>query len=71
MDSEAEALMQDASASFMVGRTTMIITHRLSSLHYAVRIFILEDGHISQEGSYGEIVAWKRYLPASIRPTGS
>jgi ABC-type multidrug transport system fused ATPase/permease subunit len=51
--------MQDASASFVVGRTTMIITHRLSSLHYAVRIFIFEDGHISQEGSYEKLLPGK------------
>ena len=51
--------MQDASASFVVGRTTMIITHRLSSLHYAVPIFIFEYGHIIQEGSYEQLLPGK------------
>ena len=59
VDSEAEALMQDALASFMVGRTTIIITHRLSSLQQAERIFILEDGHISLEGSHEELLPGK------------
>jgi len=59
VDSEAEALIQDALASLMVGRTTIIIAHRLSTLHHAERIFILEDGHISQEGSHEELLSGK------------
>ncbi len=59
VDSEAEALIQEALASLMVGRTTIIIAHRLSSLHHAERIFILEDGHISQEGSHEELLSGK------------
>jgi subfamily B ATP-binding cassette protein MsbA len=57
VDSETEALIQDALANLMVGRTTIIIAHRLSSLHHAQRIFILEDGRISDEGSQQELLS--------------
>ena len=56
VDSEAEALIQDALANLMGGRTTLIIAHRLSTLHHAGRIIILEDGRIAEEGSHQELL---------------
>ena len=44
VDSEAESIIQEALGHMMGGRTTLIIAHRLSSLHQAERIVILEDG---------------------------
>jgi ABC-type multidrug transport system fused ATPase/permease subunit len=41
----------------MGGRTTLIIAHRLSSLHHAQRIVILEQGQISEEGTHQDLVA--------------
>ena len=57
VDSEAEALIQDALAKLMGGRTTLIIAHRLSTLHHAGRIAILEEGQIAEEGSHQELLA--------------
>ena len=57
VDSEAEALIQDALEHLTVGRTTLIIAHRLSSLHRARRIIILENGHITEEGSHQSLLA--------------
>jgi len=56
VDSEAEALIQDALANLMGGRTTLLIAHRLSTLHHADRIVILEDGRIAEEGSHEELL---------------
>ena len=56
VDSEAEALIQDALANLMGGRTTLLIAHRLSTLHHADRIIILEDGQIAEEGSHEELL---------------
>jgi subfamily B ATP-binding cassette protein MsbA len=57
VDSEAEALIQEALANLMEGRTTIIVAHRLSSLQHADRIVILEDGYIAEEGSPQELLA--------------
>jgi ATP-binding cassette, subfamily B, bacterial MsbA len=57
VDSEAEALIQEALANLMGGRTTIIVAHRLSSLQHANRIVILEDGYIAEEGSPQELLA--------------
>jgi ABC-type multidrug transport system fused ATPase/permease subunit len=57
VDSEAEALIQEALANLMGGRTTIIVAHRLSSLQHADRIVILEDGYIAEEGSPQELLA--------------
>ncbi len=57
VDSEAEALIQEALAHLMAGRTTLLIAHRLSSLQQAGRILVLEDGRIVEEGSHQALLA--------------
>jgi ABC-type multidrug transport system fused ATPase/permease subunit len=57
VDSEAEALIQEALANLMGGRTTLIIAHRLSSLNNANRVVVLEDGRITAEGSHQDLLA--------------
>jgi ABC-type multidrug transport system fused ATPase/permease subunit len=57
VDSEGEALIQEALTRLMGDRTTLVIAHRLSSLHQAERIAVLEDGHITQEGSHQVLLA--------------
>ena len=57
VDSEAEALIQEALANLMGGRTTLIIAHRLSSLNNANRVVVLEDGCITAEGSHQDLLA--------------
>jgi ATP-binding cassette subfamily B protein len=41
----------------MVGRTTVVIAHRLATVQRADRIIVLEHGHIVETGSHAELVA--------------
>src|SRR5919109_1886558 len=56
VDTENEALIQEALERLMVGRTTLIIAHRLSSVIGADRIAVLEHGSIVESGTHQELV---------------
>ena len=56
LDSESEYLVQKALEHLSKSRTTIIIAHRLSTVKKADRIFVLDQGHIIQEGSHQELI---------------
>lgn len=56
LDSASEALVQDALERLMMGRTTFIIAHRLSTVQHADRILVLEAGRLIQVGTHQELV---------------
>jgi ATP-binding cassette, subfamily B, bacterial len=56
VDTENEAVIQEALERLMTGRTTLIIAHRLSSVIGADRIVVLEEGVIVQSGTHQELV---------------
>jgi ABC-type multidrug transport system, ATPase and permease components len=56
LDSESEALVQEALERLMEGRTTFIIAHRLSTVQTADRLFVLDDGRIVQRGTHDELM---------------
>ncbi len=55
LDSEAEALIQQALDALMKGRTTFAIAHRLSTVMNADEILVIEDGKIVERGTHGEL----------------
>jgi subfamily B ATP-binding cassette protein MsbA len=57
LDSESERLVQEALATLMRGRTTLVIAHRLSTIERASRIVVLERGCIVESGSHAELLA--------------
>lgn len=57
LDSESERLIQEAMESFVQGRTTIVIAHRLSTVLKADRILVMDNGRIVQEGSHAELIA--------------
>ena len=59
LDSESEKLVQDALERLMVGRTTLVIAHRLSTVRKADRIIVLIDGSIAEEGTHEELLIKK------------
>ncbi len=58
LDSENERLVQDALDRLMVGRTAIIVAHRLSTIRKADRILVMEKGRILEEGTHEAL--WKK-----------
>jgi len=56
LDSESESLVQSALANLMVGRTVIVIAHRLSTVRRADRIVVLENGHVTDIGSHEDLM---------------
>jgi ATP-binding cassette subfamily B protein len=57
LDAESERLVQRALEAAMVGRTTIIIAHRLATVQRADRIIVMEDGRIVETGTHASLVA--------------
>jgi ATP-binding cassette, subfamily B, bacterial len=57
LDAESERLVQAALEAAMVGRTTVIIAHRLATVQRADRIIVMEDGRIVETGTHASLVA--------------
>ncbi len=57
LDSESEAMIQDALRRLRRGRTTFVIAHRLSTIRSANQILVLEAGEIVERGTHNELLA--------------
>ncbi|MEC4675137.1 MAG: ABC transporter ATP-binding protein [Nitrospirota bacterium] len=56
LDSESEMLVQQALQRLMVGRTTVVIAHRLTTIQEAHRIFVIKKGRIIEEGTHATLI---------------
>jgi ATP-binding cassette subfamily B protein len=56
LDSESEALIQEAMERLMSGRTSIVIAHRLSTVRMLDRILVFERGEVTEEGTHEELV---------------
>ena len=56
LDSELEQLIQNALAQLCVGRTTLVIAHRLNTVKHADRIHVVEAGMVVESGSHQELL---------------
>jgi subfamily B ATP-binding cassette protein MsbA len=57
LDSESEGLVQEALERLMEGRTSIVIAHRLSTVHNAHRIAVLDAGRLVELGTHDELLA--------------
>lgn len=57
LDSENEALVQEALSSALKERTSIVIAHRLSTVRAADQILVLDDGLIKERGRHDELIA--------------
>lgn len=56
LDSESEALIQDALRVLMEGKTVIVIAHRLSTIMKMDRIVVIEDGKIAADGTHDDLL---------------
>jgi ATP-binding cassette subfamily B protein len=57
VDTETEALIQDAIDRLVKGRTSVIVAHRLSTVRKADRILVMHHGQLREEGGHDQLVA--------------
>ncbi len=57
LDAENERLVQTALANLMVGRTTLVIAHRFSTIQRLKRIVVMNDGQVVAQGNHAELMA--------------
>ena len=78
LDTENEALVQEALAEALAGRTSIVIAHRLSTIVNADEIVVLDDGRIVERGRHDELRSagglyaelWDTLVRAESRPEG-
>ncbi|MBN3766088.1 ABC transporter ATP-binding protein [Burkholderia sp. Ac-20365] len=56
LDSESEVLIQQAMERLMVGRTTLVVAHRLSTVRALDRLLVLDKGRVVEEGSHEQLI---------------
>ncbi|MEV1021013.1 ABC transporter ATP-binding protein [Streptomyces sp. NPDC050264] len=69
LDNRSEALVQEALARLVHGRTVFVVAHRLSTVQGADRIVVMADGRIAETGTHRELLArggvYARLQPAA------
>lgn len=74
-DPESEAQIQSALSRLLVGRTVLVIAHRLGSITQAHNIIVLEEGVLVEQGRHEDLIAiagrysqmWDSYQQGSVR----
>ena len=66
VDTETEALVQDALRRLMEGKTCIVVAHRLSTIRDVDRIYVMHHGEIVEQGNHQELLAqrgvyWRLY----------
>jgi ABC-type multidrug transport system fused ATPase/permease subunit len=66
VDTETEALIQDALHALLEGKTSIVVAHRLSTIQDVDRILVLHKGELREEGTHDELLArrglyWRLY----------
>jgi ABC-type multidrug transport system fused ATPase/permease subunit len=69
LDPSTESAIMETILELMHGRTTLIITHRLTTVHGLGRILVLKDGRIVEDGSGPQLVEQNGVYAALYRDT--
>ena len=61
LDTETEHLIQESIENLIMGRTTIMIAHRLSTVQHADNILVLKDGNIIEHGTHEQLLCAKGF----------
>jgi len=67
LDAESEALVEEALARLVEGRTVLVIAHRLATVVRANRIIVLREGRIAEYGSHDELLQREGWYASLVR----
>ena len=56
LDAESERVVQEALDRLMLGRTSVVVAHRLSTIQHADCIAVVQDGRILEKGTHTELL---------------
>ncbi|MBE6753784.1 MAG: ABC transporter ATP-binding protein [Ruminococcaceae bacterium] len=59
IDTKTELMVQAGIQRLLEGRTSFVVAHRLSTIKRADRIFVIDDGHICEQGSHDQLMELK------------
>ena len=66
LDAESEKVVQDALVQAMVGKTTIVVAHRLSTIRGAELIAVVKNGVIQERGNHESLISMKDGIYASL-----
>lgn len=66
MDAESEKSVQEALDRVMIGRTTVIVAHRLSTIRNADMIAVVKEGSIVETGNHEELISKSNSVYVSL-----
>lgn len=61
LDYQSEKIVQETLDRVCKGRTTIVVSHRLSAIRGADRIVFIDKGHVIEDGTHSELIATKGY----------
>jgi len=66
LDPESESVVQEALNKISVGRTTLVIAHKLSTVRNADNIAVISNGVVTEQGTHGTLLSLKGYYATLV-----